>query len=77
MWEPNPNWTPWRAKRVEIWPTLFAHWKRWRQPYLQFGPIGSVRKYRYATDEELAHIKLEERFGEARSETTTPMSSGA
>lgn len=76
-WGPNPRWSPRMETLVAMFPGVLARWKRWRRPYIHHGPIGSVVKHRYATDEELARIKLEECFGEARSETTTPMSPGS
>lgn len=69
-WERNPRYSAWWAARVARWPHLFPTRKKWRKPYL-FRPE-SGENFQYATDEELARIMLEERFGPNASGATTP-----
>lgn len=68
-WELNPAHTPWWAARVARWPVLFARKKKWRKLIA----YGRPPEFLYATDEELARIRLEEEFGETRSEATSPV----
>lgn len=68
-WELNPRYSTWWEAWVARWPHLFSGRKKWRAPVCDHqGTFG----FEYATDEELARIMLEERFGPNASGATTP-----